>query len=59
MTDNGYGDRPVESQNERAALSDPYLEIVLGYSVEDYAAEQEPDEGGTAASHIGSGSFVT
>ena len=45
MTDNGHGDWPVESQDERAALADAYLEIVIGYSAEDYAAELEPDEG--------------
>ena len=45
MSDNGHGDWPTGSQDERAALADAYLEIVLGYSIEDYAAELEPDEG--------------
>ena len=46
MTDNGYGDWPTESQHQRATLADAYLEIVIGYTAEDYAAELEPDEGG-------------
>jgi hypothetical protein len=46
MTDNGHGDWPTEFEHQRVALADAYLEIVLGYSVEDYTAELNPDEGG-------------
>jgi hypothetical protein len=36
---------PTESERQRAAPADAYLEIVICYSAEDYAAELELDEG--------------
>jgi hypothetical protein len=36
---------PTEPERQRAALADAYLEIVIGYSAEDYGAELASDEG--------------
>ena len=46
MTERDHGVWPFNTEDERAALADAYLEIALGYSPTEYSITIEPDESG-------------